>query len=82
MDQLLKLKCQAKTVEEFLSHDNLTACLKVRAAFHISQVMASIRELGVEQKVWMNELISIDLEKMIRAHLIFLMYQSSGQIID
>lgn len=63
MDQLLKSKCQAKTVEEFLSRDNLTACLKVRAAFHISQVMASIRELGVEQKVWMNELISIDFEK-------------------
>ena len=44
--------------------------------------MASIRELGVDQKVWMNELIALDLEKMIRAHLIFLMFQSSGQVID
>jgi acyl-CoA oxidase len=33
---LLGLKCKATNIDEFLHHDNLTACLKVRSAYHIS----------------------------------------------
>jgi hypothetical protein len=44
-------------------------------------VTKSIKELGVEQKIWMNELISLDLERMIRAHLILTMYEASVQVV-
>ena len=67
---LLKMKCSAKTVDEFLNPNSLLDCLQVRAAFHIMAVSKAVKEAGVEQKVWMNELIATDIDQMARAHMI------------
>lgn len=79
--KFLQLKCKASSTEDFLKTENLLECLQVRACFHIAQVHAAIKASGVSQNIWMNELIAVDLERMIRAHLILLMYQGSLQVL-
>ena len=76
------MKCTAKTVDEFLSFENLTNCLTIRAVYHVQDVAKLISESKSSLKVWMNELFALDIEKMIRAHLIFLMFQSSRQLVS
>ena len=34
--ELLGLKCNATTIDEFLKNANLETCLKVKAAYHIA----------------------------------------------
>ena len=84
INKLLELRCKATTVEEFLSFDNLSKCLSLRAVFHIKEVLEMIKdskEKGIEEKVWMNELYALDVEKMTRAHLVYLMFSSSRQVL-
>ena len=68
-------------MEEFLSIENLTNCLAIRAVFHIKEVAELIKESKTEQKVWINELFATDIEKMTRAHLILSMFVSSVRVI-
>lgn len=79
---LLTLKCQATSISDFLSLDNLANCLKVKSAYHIMQVQKAIKDAKVHPNVWMNELIATDLEAMIRAHLMTLMFESSVKVIS
>lgn len=82
MAESLLLKCKATTVEEFLNVANLSDCLEIRSLYYISQVQAGIKASGVEQKVWMNELIATDIDRMSRAHLIYLMYRDSISVLS
>ena len=77
INELLELRCDATTVDEFLSLDNLNNCLSVKAVFHIKEVADLIKDSKVEQKTWMNEMVAVDVEKMIRAHLVLTMFVSS-----
>jgi hypothetical protein len=69
-------------MEEFMQLPNLLQCLEVRAAYYIMQVSKGIKDANTEEKVWMNELIAIDIDKMARAHLIYLMYQLSVEVLS
>ena len=71
------IRCDATTVDEFLSLDNLNNCLSVKAVFHIKEVADLIKDSKVEHKTWMNEMVAVDVEKMIRAHLVLTMFLSS-----
>lgn len=70
INKLLELRCTATSVDEFLSLENLNNCLSVRAVFHIKEVAELIKDSKVDEKIWMNEMFAVDIEKMIRAHLI------------
>lgn len=75
MELLLKAKCSATNVTEFLSFKNLTRTLQTRAAYNLQKTWNFVRNPKIHPKVKTNELYSTLEQKMARSHISYVMYQ-------
>lgn len=74
LDKLVKLKRQAFTLDEFLELGHLETALKVRAAYHVSDVLTKMAESKEKKKVKINDLFAQDLLMASRAHMMYLSF--------
>ena len=68
-DELLSKKSSAKTVEEFLTYDNLFEALSVKAAYSIKETYTMIKATEAPKKTKDNEMFASDVVIMTRNHL-------------
>lgn len=64
----------ATTVEEFLDFNHLDDCLKIRAAYHVNDVIRKLESSNAKKKVKMNDLFAQDLIAAVRAHMIYMSF--------
>jgi hypothetical protein len=77
MQLLLKAKCSATNVTEFLSFKNLTRTLQTRAAFNLQKTWDFFKNPKIAMKVKANELYATLEQKMVRSHISYVMYQQA-----
>ena len=58
IEQLSTIKCQAKTVEEFLEIDNLLLALKVRSAYQLKTLIKKMDESKASKSEKTNDLFA------------------------
>ena len=69
MNRLLKSKCPAKKIDEFIHFENLTQTLATRASFLIMQTKKLMNESNLTEKQKHNERYAVSVQKMIKAHI-------------
>ena len=74
-ETLCKSKSTAKTIDEFLEWDHLTAALSTRSAFFTRHVAGLFNNDSSGKKVKENELYAIEVQKMTRYHLNYVLYE-------
>ena len=80
--ELLSTKSAAKTVAEFLEPDHLQLALATRAAQLVMKVYHQLTESKAPSKTKQNELFAIEVNKMTRVHLIYIMYEHARANIE
>ena len=73
-DKLLSTPSGATSVEAFLEPDHIERALATRAAFFIRKVHKMISESTAPSKTKQNDLFAIEVNRMTKLHLIFIMY--------
>ena len=80
-EQLLSSKCQATTVDEFLKPETLAEALAVRACFYTMKVFRMLSESKAPSKTKQNELFAIEVNRMTKLHLTYIIYTRACNIV-
>ena len=75
IDQLLKLKCNSKTAEEFCQTDVITEALKVCSAYLLDDVMNLIKSSNESKQKIENQTLALHIERSSLAHIRYITYQ-------
>jgi len=81
-EELITSKLTAKTVEEFLSDDNILKCMQVRSAYHLKFVHETLKQSTATKSEKQNDLYALEIEKMTRVHLELMLYTLSLEFIN
>ena len=73
-EKLLNSTCPAKTVDDFLDLDMIERSLITRAAAYVSQTTELFRESKASLNEKNNDLFALDVDRMIKAHMIYQMF--------
>jgi len=79
--RLVKSKCIAENVEDFVNFGNLTQTMATRAAFYIMQAKKLLKNPNYTEKQKHNEKYAIAVQRMIKAHIAHVMYQMARTYI-
>ena len=74
LDSLTTSKLTAKTVQEFSKLESLETMLKTRSAFYLISVYNLLNTSKATDKEKQNELYAIEVQKMTKYHLIYIMF--------
>ena len=74
-DLLSGTKSQATTVAEFLEPDHIQKAMAVRAAYYVHKTCKKVNESKAGGKAKQNDLFALDINKMTRLHLLYIMYE-------
>ena len=75
MNELLSGKSTARSTEEFLEHDHLQRALATNACYLVKKVYTMLSESKASSKTKQNELFAMDVNRMTKAHLIYICYE-------
>ena len=78
-EELLSTKSGATTVAEFLDPAHIKRALATRAAFVTMQVHTLLTESKEPSKTKQNELFAMEVNKMTKLHLIYIMYERANK---
>ena len=73
-DQLLSTPSGATSVEAFLDADHIERALATRAAYFVRKVHQMLSESTAPSKTKQNDLFAIEVNRMTKLHLIYIMY--------
>ena len=79
---LISGKSTAKTVQEFNTLDHIQTTLATRAAMIVKQVVTMIKESKEHKKIYENELYQIDISRMTRIHLVYIIFKLARARIE
>ena len=82
INNLLSTKCPATTVDEFVDLDILERMLATRAAVYIKQTTELMEVSKADKKTKMNEIFSLEIDKMTNMHLIYYMFHMARERIS
>ena len=74
LDKNVLIKRSAFTVNEFLDMKHLDNALKIRASYHVTDVLAKLKGSTMKKKVKMNDLFAKDLIDTARAHMMYMSF--------
>lgn len=80
MKELLSSKSSATTPEEFRSHEHILKALATNACFLVKRTATMLTESKAPSKTKQNELFAMDVNRMTKAHLIFIMYERAVNV--
>lgn len=81
-EKLLSTPSGATTVAEFLHADHLQRALATRSVYLIKNTVAKLTESKAPSKTKQNELFAIDVNRMARTHIIYIMYERARNNIE
>ena len=74
-ERLCSSRSNAKNVEDFISWEHLTTALSTQSAFYIRHVYNLMKNDKSGKKVKENELYAIEIQKMTKYHLHYILYE-------
>ena len=74
MPNVMSLKSTATTVDEFLSWDHLVKTMATRSLFLVAQTSKLLTESTESSKTKTNELFAMEVQKMVRTHLCYILF--------
>ena len=75
-------KSEATSVEEFLSLEHLEKAMATRSLFVINQTYLLLTESKAPSKTKQNELFALEVQKMARTHLCYILFKISRQRVE
>lgn len=82
MPNLMNTKSTAKTVDDFLSWEHLEKTMATRSLSLVNQTHTLLKESTEPSKTKQNELFALDVGKMAKTHLIYIMFILAKQRIE
>lgn len=74
-EKLLSTPSGASTVAEFLDADHIQRALATRSAYLIKRTLTTLTESKAPSKTKQNELFAIEVNRMARTHIVYIMYE-------
>ena len=74
---LLASKSQASNVAEFMDPDHVQKALAVRSIYYTMKVAKMLSDSKASSKSKQNELFAIEVNRMTKLHLIYIMYETA-----
>lgn len=74
MPNIMNTKSSARTVDEFLSWDHLEKTMATRSLCNVYQTSKLMNESTESSKTKTNELFAMEVQKMVKAHLIYILF--------
>jgi len=79
---LIKSKCTATTVAEFLTFGNLTRTLATRAAYYVHKTNKALKSSTASIKLQQNDLFAVQIQRMVKVHIQYLMFLMSVEMVE
>lgn len=82
MNKLVKSKCDAKTVLDFTTFDCLSQTMACKASYLILDTQELMKDPDFDQKQKDNERYALNVQKMTKAHIQFVIFLMSMELIN
>jgi len=81
-EELISTPSTATTVEEFLHPDHIQRALAARSAAYVKKVYHMLKASKAPSKEKQNTLFALDVNRMTKIHLIYIMYERARTKIE
>ena len=79
---VMNMKNEATTVDQFLKWDNLERAMAVRSLYLIGYTAKLHKDSKESSKTKTNELFAMEVQKMVKTHLAYILFKMSRERFD